>query len=559
MTRYLKTALAAAAALLSAACIENDIPYPVIDLRIANVEGAGFALSENNVSARVITLALDEATDIRHVRIDRVAYDAVIHSVQLDKQKVLEEVRSSRDLVGTFDMRSPIYTTLSLYQDYEWEIRATQTIERRFTVTGQIGATEIDAVNRIATVYVPDFADLKHIEVTELKLGPAGITTYSPSLDELSGSSFESVRFVDVTCHGITQRWLLYVKPTNVKIALGQTDLWNNTATLTALVSEEEYAAGAALQYRVKDAATWQDAPQSGYGSGILSATIAPEWSSATNAAGLAIHSLVPEKGLFAGRTYEFRLVINGEQSERMEYEAPAGQVIPGGNMEGSLSCFTTDNRDTELWGSGNNALKSSLCTPAHFPGAGGSQCAKLTASVTAGVLASGNLFLGTFLFQDLTGTVGFGQKYTYTARPAALRFKYHATVGTVDKNRHKGPLAIGEQDVSQVMVCIVDWSARHDVVSGLSNAYGMWNPADQTTLDGSGAIIAYGVMQIDQSTPGSSLIPAEIPLHYYDTQAAAPQGQYTLIINCSTSAYGDYMNGCSSNVMYLDDFEWVY
>ena len=229
MTRYLKTALLAAAALL-ASCIHNDIPYPVVELRIASVEGQGFSVSENNVTSRTVTLSLDEATDIRNVRIDAVGYDAVIHSIQLDKEEVLQQIRSSRELTGTFDLRSPIYTTLSLYQDYEWTIRATQTIERRFSVTGQIGATEIEEKNRIARVLVPSDTDLAHIEVTELKLGPADITTYSPSLEELSGSSFESVRFVDVTCHGITERWLLYVEPTNVKVALRATDLWTRSS-----------------------------------------------------------------------------------------------------------------------------------------------------------------------------------------------------------------------------------------------------------------------------------------------------------------------------------------
>ena len=74
MTRYLKTALLAAAALL-ASCIHNDIPYPVVELRIASVEGQGFSVSENNVTSRTVTLSLDEATDIRNVRIDAVGYD----------------------------------------------------------------------------------------------------------------------------------------------------------------------------------------------------------------------------------------------------------------------------------------------------------------------------------------------------------------------------------------------------------------------------------------------------------------------------------------------------
>ncbi len=37
-------------------------------------------------------------------------------------------------------------------------------------------------------------------------------------------------------------------------------------------------------------------------------------------------------------------------------------------------------------------------------------------------VLASGNLFTGSFNYASMTGTVKFGSKYTYTARPRALR-----------------------------------------------------------------------------------------------------------------------------------------
>ena len=48
------------------------------------------------------------------------------------------------------------------------------------------------------------------------------------------------------------------------------------------------------------------------------------------------------------------------------------------------------------------------------------------------------------------------------------------------------------------------------------------------------------------------------IPIEYYD-RTTKPTGAYTLVISCTTSAYGDFMNGCSSNELYVDDFEWVY
>lgn len=559
MTRYLKTAFAAAAALLAASCISNDIPYPVVELRIANVEGEGFSVSENNVTSRVVTLTLDEATDIRNVKIDAVTYDAVVHSIELNKAELLDQVRSSQELTGTFNLLSPIYTTLSLYQDYDWTIRAVQTIERRFSVTGQIGATEIDTENRIVRVYVPDDTDLEHIEIEELKLGPAEITTYSPSLEELSGSSFESVRFVDVTCHGVTERWMLYVETTNVKVALREADLWQNTGTVTALISADEYASGAALEYRIKGDTEWQPMQESGYDAGILTATIAPEWKTETNPNGLTVYKLVPKKGLFAGHTYEFRLLVGGsEQGAPLEYTAPAGNTIPNGDMEdASMSCWTQNNKTAEFWGSGNNTFTKGLCTQAPF--AGGMR-AKLQATSAVGVLASGNLFTGLFQKDLITrGVVSFGQTYAWKARPRALKVQYFAEhIGPVDIDKKFGaPIGMGDQDRARIMVAIVDWNARREVGSGTEPPTGTWDPQEAASTE-QGKIIAYGSLFIDESSTGDRMIDTELELHFYDREAK-PSGLYQLVISCSTSAYGDFMTGCKSNVLYIDNFEWAY
>ena len=559
MTRYLKTAFAAAAALLAASCISNDIPYPVVELRIANVEGEGFSVSENNVTSRVVTLTLDEATDIRNVKIDAVTYDAVVHSIELNKAELLDQVRSSQELTGTFNLLSPIYTTLSLYQDYDWTIRAVQTIERRFSVTGQIGATEIDTENRIVRVYVPDDTDLGHIEIEELKLGPAEITTYSPTLEELSGSSFESVRFVDVTCHGVTERWMLYVETTNVKVALREADLWQNTGTVTALISADEYASGAALEYRIKGDTEWQPMQESGYDAGILTATIAPEWKTETNPNGLTVYKLVPKKGLFAGHTYEFRLLVGGsEQGAPLEYTAPAGNTIPNGDMEdASMSCWTQNNKTAEFWGSGNNTFTKGLCTQASF--AGGTR-AKLQATSAVGVLASGNLFTGLFQKDLITrGVVSFGQTYAWKARPRALKVQYFAEhIGPVDIDKKFGaPIGMGDQDRARIMVAIVDWNARREVGSGTEPPTGTWDPQEAASTE-QGKIIAYGSLFIDESSTGDRMIDTELELHFYDREAK-PSGLYQLVISCSTSAYGDFMTGCKSNVLYVDNFEWAY
>jgi hypothetical protein len=78
------------------------------------------------------------------------------------------------------------------------------------------------------------------------------------------------------------------------------------------------------------------------------------------------------------------------------------------------------------------------------------------------------------------------------------------------------------------------------------------------TTSTSAGSVIGYGVVYPTGTTEGSSMEEITIPIQYYD-KTAKPEGLYKLIISAATSRYGDYMNGCNDNVMYVDDFQWVY
>ena len=327
------------------------------------------------------------------------------------------------------------------------------------------------------------------------------------------------------------------------------------------MATEEEYP-DAVIQYRVKGTDEWQ-ATQKGERdeTGLFTAAVTPEWTNSTNAAGLPVKRLVRTKGVYAGQTYELRLLVNGEATETSEYTVPAGDVIPDGNMENpGLSCFTQENQNAEFWASGNNGFAKELCTSAAFDGMGGSRCALLKASAPPIVgLAAGNLMSGIFYKDGLTtGVVEFGQPYTWTARPSGMKVKYHATVGIVNQAKHSGaPIGKGDQDKARIFVAIVDWNARHRVASGTGAPTGTWDPTETTATD-EGKIIACGSLFIDRSTAGDRMTEITLPLDFYDTQAR-PTGKYSIVISCSTSAYGDFMVGCTTNTMYVDDFEWVY
>ena len=103
----------------------------------------------------------------------------------------------------------------------------------------------------------------------------------------------------------------------------------------------------------------------------------------------------------------------------------------------------------------------------------------------------------------------------------------------------------------------IVDWNARREVGSGTEPPTGTWDPQEAASTE-QGKIIAYGSLFIDESSTGDRMIDTELELHFYDREAK-PSGLYQLVISCSTSAYGDFMTGCKSNVLYIDNFEWAY
>ena len=241
-------------------------------------------------------------------------------------------------------------------------------------------------------------------------------------------------------------------------------------------------------------------------------------------------------------------------------FTVAAGQVIPDGDMEsGSLPCFgKSTSESTTFWGSGN-AATSGLCAQSTKPGMGGSYCAKLESQSAFGLLAAGNLFSATFRFASLSGTASFGMPYQWTARPTALRLKYHATVGAVNKGTvtEEHEYIQDGQDRSRIFAVIVDWNSRHATVAGMGSPTGVWDPA-KTAETAEGPVIAYGSLLIGETTPGDAMTTVEIPIEYYD-RTTKPTGAYTLVISCTTSAYGDFKVGCLGNVMYVDDFEWVY
>ena len=111
---------------------------------------------------RTATVELDETVNIRKVHIQSL--------------EVTEGGKASIPSDTVVDLTTPLQITLSLYQDYPWTIIANQTIERIFSVEGQIGQAYFYPDIREASVNLPKDKGLDVISVTDLKLGPSGAT-----------------------------------------------------------------------------------------------------------------------------------------------------------------------------------------------------------------------------------------------------------------------------------------------------------------------------------------------------------------------------------------------
>lgn len=541
LTAYLLCALWA---LLPTGCIDNDIPYPVEELEIVGMEGEGFTLSPDDIdpSSRTVTLRLDERIDLRRVVITDVTFSH-------------PQTQTSVPLVGTFDLRTPLYVSLSLYQQYDWKIVAEQTITRSFTVEGQIGATEWDTENCIARVYVPDRNfDLTNVKVTSLKLGPEGCTTMTPSAEELT--VFESVRFVDIVYHeDIRERWYLYVLPTDVTVTLTAADAWSEVIWL--------YGSGLSgsdmgFRYRPSGEEVWTEVPDVQIDGGTFEARL----------------RVAPETA------YEVKAYCGEDETAPLTVTTDRVEQLPNTGLEDW--CILKDivypyaEDDAPFWGSGNpgaaiagGAVLTDKCTDVR-PGSSGRYSALLESTyanvVGIGKFAAGNLYTGTYVRNAGTnGVITFGR--SFTLRPTALKVWFKYECGTVDRILSLptgSDMQIGDPDNGTIYVALGTWTAAE---------YGMTEERGETVQVGTDDspicidtrnknsffnprgkdVVGYGELILDSSVEEWREV--TIPIEYVATDIRPTH----ILVVCSASRYGDYFSGSTKSRMWLDDFELIY
>ncbi len=508
-------------ALALVSCIENDIPLPKIQATFTafEVEGATRAPKIDR-QLQTVTVYVGELTDPRSVKVDSVAYNEG------------EPVKPSVDFSQRLNLSSPLPVTLSLYQDYEWNIRSEQEIERYFEVEGQIGDADIDYINHRVVTLVTASTDVSRVKIKRAKLGPANLTTESPAITSLT--DFTTEQKVDIAYYGKTEHWTIYVVNSTSSIEMKSADAWTRVAWL-----EANGVAGAdnGFKYRVKGSEEWTDLPDE----------------QITSSSSGSFKGCV--KGLQPLTEYEYYAYCNAEMTEVGTFTTEAEVALPNGSFDdwhqdgkvwnpwaaGGTKFWDTGNKGATSVGASNSTPVADGC-PANPNG----QAAHLETKYIVIKLAAGNLYTGEYVKTDGTnGILDMGREWT--TRPTKLRgwYKYQPKPMNVVSDELSHLNLKGKNDTCNIYMLLGDWDAPVQVRT---------NPRNRKLIDfNDPKIIA--MAQLQSGDVVSEYKQFEIEFEYRSTSR---KPKYMICV-ISASKYGDYFTGGDGSLLTVDEFELDY
>lgn len=515
--------LAVSLSICSQSCIKNDLPYPQITQKILEIAANGESKPAYIDSITFeVNLYLEESTDIQNVR--------------FSKYEISPDGTSNPDLLhGTYDLSSPLFVTLSLYQDYSWEIKANQSIERYFEVAGQIGESVIDVVAKRVVVNMPVGTDLSQLSLQRVKLGAKDVSTMSPSIEPGTIDLIRPLN-VDVTAHGRTESWTIYAQFTESVVTTTQVDAWSKVIWA--------YGDGPAdvsngFEYRKSSDSEWTSVP-------------AKYVSQTQGAFSCYIPHLQPLT------EYVVRSVSGDNYGNEMVVTTQGIADIPGGDFEewhensskSNMWCPWSENGE-RYWDTGNGGsitLGQNLTTPTdHTPTGVGlaARCETRYVNLLGiGKLGAGSIFVGDYVRTDGTnGVLAFGRQWNL--RPTILKGYFQYNAATIDYASNEMAHLKGRPDSCHIYVAVTDWTAPYEIRT---------NPKNRQIFDKNASfVIGYG--ELVYSGKMDDYEPFEIKLNYKDTSKIPTYLQIT----CCASKYGDYFTGGAGSLLYVDNFSFSF
>ena len=535
-TLFYKLGMLLLLAVVLCGCIKNDIPFARIPLSITALKVEGqVGTTSFSEKDRTATVTLAETVNPKSVKVDSIGYT----------EKAVATLASG----DVIDLTNDVEVTLSLYQDYVWKIMRNQPIERRLTVSNQVGNAVFDIDHCMVTIHITKSASLRDVELVDLKLGPTG-AAYNGSTEGLPAVSWNRyANYAETTIHVtysdfIDEEWTVKVYNSDSDVLTERADGWVNVAWM--------YGAGVAgtecgFEYREAGAENWIAVPK--------------EYVTVN---GGQFSARVPH--LKANTTYECRAFSDGQRAKAVQFSTVDMGSFPNMGFEDwhksekSVICPWAKDGSV-FWDTGNHGSaivgEKNVTTnvPDIRPGSTGQYAACLSSQNILGVkFAAGNLFVGEYKkTQGTNGILGFGREFV--SYPTALKgwFKYKtAPITEVSKGYEK---LKNQPDTCIVWVALGDWELTQNAETGQKTAVEI-----RTDNNNNGKyfdkndphVIAYGEMTCGEDV--NEYKSFEVKLDYRATNRVPT----SLLIVCSASKYGDYFTG-GECVMWIDDFSLVY
>ena len=440
------------------------------------------------------------------------------------------------------DFTKPVNFTIKTYQDYVWQVKVKQIIDRKVEAKGMIDYS-IDELDNRVIIYVGKGENLKNISITSLALGGAyGEVTPNPTTvkDFTSPQKFLVQYPWSEPNKGTI--WTVYVRLTDEEGGSQPSagDLSVNTWSKYAFVEGKATEANCSFEYVKQGETSWNMVSAKANGSKV-SAKI---------------------EGLQPATAYQCRLVdasgsVLGESTFTTETATPLyngnfdlwhqdGKTWYAGEAGHSFWDTSNPGTTTGLGAVVNINPTQGNSTVVHTPGG---KSAELKSQFKV-KFAAASLYTGSF--GSLVGMNGAKIKFgrSFASRPFALHgfFQYAPVAVThIGDNQPAGTLSKGDMDVCSIYIALA------------KKQYTVDNTDTDTFIDfkGDNNIIAYGEVPVKEcvSTNGAW---KEFTINLeYKTQEKP--GDMHLIIVASASKYGDYFTGGDGSVLYVDDFELIY
>ncbi len=497
---------------ISFSCIENDIPYPVLVADITSFKVEGQTSCDINNQERTVAVEVDESVELSNLKL--MAFE------------VTNDATIVPELSTHIDLSKPQKFRLVTYQEYEWTISASQSIERYFKVANQVGNAVFDLIEKSVLVTVPESADLSNIDVLDAKFEKQGAVV---SPDPLTVKDFRETVFFDVTLGDQTYKWGVIVVKTESKIVTGAANAYAKYAVVCG--SGQSGMTDPYFEYRKETDSNWSK----------CNTNIVINDSEFTS----VIEGLEPQT------KYVYRAVLGEDVGEEKSFVTEAALQVKNSSFDDwykdDKTWYANLNLSSEnyWWDSGNKATnilgEKNPTSPEESIVIKG-KSVKLASTAMIGVLAAGSIYTGKFL-----EIVGIGARLSFgipfTSRPKGFKGYFNYTPGVIDKSRDPFKELKGRTDTCQIYAVLADWDQPFEV-----------NTTTAKLIDFNDKnIIAHCELKCAENTNGYREFNMEFEYKYNNR---IPK---YIVLLAASSRYGDYFTGSTSSVLYVDEFELVY